>query len=148
MGKFARMFKCICAVAALGILVAGLASQLDKATELSVASANAVFMASVSEDYTDSEAEHATIRRASVLTSIEVSKEAAGGSSDETIARRLNNGTSYGTTMRMMSLLVMALAAASVCSSVSRPVVHAEGSVHSAEQSIISYIHSQGNFIG
>lgn len=148
MGRFARMFKCICAVVALGVLIAGLAAQLDKATEWSVASANAVFTASITEDYTDHETEHATIRRASVLTSVEVSKEAAGGSSDETIARRLNNGADHSTMARMVSLLITALAAASVCSSISRPVVHAEGNVHSAEQTIISYIHSQGNFIG
>lgn len=147
MGKFARLVKCICAIAALGILVTGLAAQIDKATEVSASSANAVFTASVSEDYTDTETDHATIRRSSVLTAVEVSKEASG-SSDESITRRLSSGMDRTSVVRLVTLLTMVLAAATVGSSISRPVVHAEGNVHSAEQTIISYIHSQGNFIG
>lgn len=148
MGKFAQVFKCICAVMAIGILIMGLAAQTEKATEVALTSANTVFAASVSEDYTDHEASHATIRRGELLTSLEVSKEASGSNTTESIARRTAGGTERTSAVRLITLLTIVIAAASASSSITRPVVHAEGNVHSAEQTIISYIHSQGNFIG
>lgn len=148
MGKFAHVYKCICAIVALGIMITGLAAQIDKATETTAASINGVFTASMTEDYTDPEAEHATICRAGALTTIEVSKETAGTSSGETIVRRLAAGAGSTEVLRNLTILSMILVAACYVRASHHEAVQAQGHAHLAEQTIISYIHSQGNFIG